>query len=600
VTEADADLLNRLLNFYINFSSRNEASPELAAQTAKAQRRVGEIYQRLGRHEEAIAAYENARSQYQVLSLTELEPSLEEISERPDGPVSYDSTLTVAAISNQISGAAAQAGDPETAVAAYDAADDYLSSLPSEVQELRETRFLLAQTKTSFASLASRIASQFGGFNPNGFGGGGPPGSRDSKRYSKGGNPRGGRDGNREADVQSRDSGQSRTGGRPKFLASNRGPGGRPDHIDSRDGASDMRRPGGGRSGFGPLGGGSGREFGRGHGPPADVEERLRNSRVDARNLLEGLIDEDSQQPDYQLELAKLLLASTSFRGRDQGSADPMADLNKAITILEQLAQDHPGNPDYQFQLADALALTSRETQRYETPEQVTERYSRSIEIARKLQKQFPNAPEYDILLANSLRRLSGLQNDQGELAPSQKSVDEAVSILQRLTEVWPGHMIYRLSLAHALQQSAMLGRRLRNSDLTLQRLDEAAALFDDEESFDNQPLFVRALLFKIHQGRSEFFKRTGRDSEATEAWELAIKLVPWMTKGPGGPRPDDRNYGRPGGSERYPQHQKPPQKSKGPPQGQPDPDNGRPERDSDAGNSTETDRPKRDRPPAK
>ncbi|MGZ0174415.1 MAG: protein kinase domain-containing protein, partial [Planctomycetales bacterium] len=498
VTEADADLLNRLLNFYIDFASRNEASPEVAAQTAKAQRRVGEIYQRLGRHEEAIAAYENARSQYQVLSLTELEPSLEEIFELPDAPASYDATLTVAAISNQISGAAAQAGDQETVLIAYDEAVDYLSSLPPEVQKLRETRFLLAQTETSFASLASRIADQFGGFNPNGFGGGGPPGSRDSGRNSKGGNPRSGRDGNREGDGQSR-GGQSRPGGRPEFLASNRGPGGRPDHSESRDEAPGMRPPGGGRGGFGPPGGGSGREFGRGHGPPADLEERLNNSREDARNLLEGLIEEDSQQPDYQLELAKLLLASASFRGKDQGSADPMADLNKAITILEQLAQDHPGNPDYQFQLADALALTTRETQRLETPEQVASRYSRSIEIARKLQKQFPNAPEFDILLANSLRRLSGLQNDQDELAPSQKSVDEAVSILRRLTEVWPGHMIYRLSLAHALQQSAMLGRHLRNSDLTLQRLDEAAALFGDVESLEGQPLFVPALLFRIH-----------------------------------------------------------------------------------------------------
>ena len=592
VTEADADLLNRLLNFYIDFASRNEASPEVAAQTAKAQRRVGEIYQRLGRHEEAIAAYENARSQYQVLSLTELEPSLEEIFELPDAPVSYDATLTVAAISNQISGAAAQAGNQETVLIAYDEAVDYLSSLPPEVQKLRETRFLLAQTETSFASLASRIGGQFGGFNPNGFGGGGPPGSRDSGRNSKGGNPRGGRDGNREGDGQTR-GGQSRPGGRPEFLASNRGPGGRPDHSESRDGTTGMRPPGGGRGGFGPPGGGSGREFGRGHGPPADLEERLNNSREDARNLLEGLIEEDSQQPDYQLELAKLLLASASFRGKDQGSADPMADLNKAITILEQLAQDHPGNPDYQFQLADALALTTRETQRLETPEQVASRYSRSIEIARKLQKQFPNAPEFDILLANSLRRLSGLQNDQGELAPSQKSVDEAVSILRRLTEVWPGHMIYRLSLAHALQQSAMLGRRLRNSNLTLQRLDEAAALFGDVESLEGQPLFVPALLFRIHQGRSEFFKRTGRDPEAAEAWELAIKIAPWMTKGPGGPRPDDRNYGRPGGSGRYPQHQKP----KGPPRGRPD--KGRPDRDPDDEPSSESDRQKRERPPA-
>ena len=177
-----------------------------------------------------------------------------------------------------------------------------------------------------------------------------------------------------------------------------------------------------------------------------EMEELIKNSRHDARILLEGLIEEDNQQPAYQLELAKLLLASPSFRGRgDETASDPLADLNKGIAILEQLVQDHPGNPDYRFHLADALAWSSRETQRYETPEQVAKRYSRSIQIARKLQRQFPNVPEYSILLANSLRRLSELQGGQEQLPRSQELVDEAVEILRKLTEVWPGQMVYRL-----------------------------------------------------------------------------------------------------------------------------------------------------------
>ncbi len=572
VTEADAELLNRLLQFYIDFASRNEASPEVAAQTAKAQRRVGDIYQRLGRHEESIAAYENARSQYQVLSLTELEPSLEEIMDRPDAPVPYNATLTVAAISNQIGEAAGQVGDLRTTREAYETSINYLSSLPYEIQERRETRFLLAQTKTAFASLPSRFGGRMGGFDPDGFGGGGPPGGRDSKRGEYGGG---------------RPRGDDRSGMRP--------PGG---------------DRGGDRGGFGPPGGGPGRDRGPGYGPPKGIEEFLDAHRQDAQLLLEGLIEEDSQQPDYQLELAKLLLASASFRGRnhDGDDDDPMSHLNQAIEILEQLAVDHPGNPDYQFQLSDALALSSPDTQRFESADQTAARFSRSIEIARKLQKQFPNAPEYDILLANSLRHLSGLQNDRNDLEGSQASVDEAVSILRRLTEVWPGHMIYRLSLARALHQSAMLGRRLKRSDFTLQRLDEAVALFDGVESFDNEPVFVPAMLSMIHRGRAEYFIRAGQEAEAKEAWELAIELAPWMAKGPGGPNPDDRgqnrNYGRPGGSERYPQHQKPngpPSKPNGPqkPAGRGRPDNERSDRLPNDEQSTESDRQKRERPPA-
>ena len=587
VTEADAELLNRLLQFYIDFASRNESSPEVAAQTAKAQRRVGDIYQRLGRHEEAIAAYENAQSQYQVLSLAELEPSLEDILARPDAPETYDATLAVAEISGQIGEVAALVGDLGTTRNAYESAVAYLGSLPAEVQSRPETRFLTAQTKTAFASLPSRFAGRMAGFDPGGFGEGGPGGSRDSRRSPDDGRPRGGRDGVRGGDPLSPDSGSR------ELIASDRGPGGRPDRGDPSDGRQGMRPPGGERGGFGPPGGGSGREHGRGYGPPIDLMESFETSRRDARSLLEVLIEEDARNPDYQLELAKLLLTSASSRGRTVDSVNPMSDLNQAVGILEQLATNHPGNPNYQFQLADALALVSPETKLYESPEDAADRYSRSIDIARKLQKQFPNAPEYDILLANSLRRLSGVQNDQNQLNDSQASVDEAVSILRRLTEVWSGHAIYRLSLAQALMHSAMLERRLKFGDVSLQRLDEAVALFDNVESFDDKPTFETAMLSIIHRSRGEFLMRAGREAEAKEAWTLATKLAPWMMKGPGGPKPDDRDYGRPEGPEKYPQKQKP----KGAPRGRPN--NERLERPPGDEHSTEIDRQKRDRPPA-
>ncbi|MFT4556055.1 MAG: serine/threonine protein kinase/predicted negative regulator of RcsB-dependent stress response [Planctomycetaceae bacterium] len=594
VTEADAELLKRLLKFYIDFAGRNESSPEVAAQTAKAQRRVGDIYQRLGRHEEAIAAYENARSQYQILSLAELEPSLADILARPDVPVSYNATLAVAEISGQIGEAAALVGDLGTTRESYESAVNYLASLPAEVQSRPETRFATAQTKTAFASLPNRFAGRMGGFDPKRFGGGGPGGSRDSRRPPGDSRSRGGRDDDRGGDrggaPRSRDGG-SRGGGARELVASDRGPNGRPERGGPAESRQGRQPPGGERGGFGPPGGGPG----RGYGPPQGIEEFMETTRQEARVLLERLIEEDAQHPDYQLELAKLLLTSASSRSRSRSrdSVNPMSDLDQAIGILEELATGHPGNPNYQFQLADALALASPETKRFETPEQAAARCSRSIEIARKLQQQFPNAPEYDILLANSLRRLSGVQNDQNQLSDSQASVDEAVSILRRLTEVWPGHVIYRLSLAQALMHSAMLERRLKAGGVSLQRLDEAVALFSDVESFDDQPVFVPAILSMIHRNRGEFLIRTGREAEAKEAWALATKLAPWMSKGPGGPRPDDRDYGRPGGSERYPQHQKP----KGPPRDRPN--NGRPDRPPGDENSTETDRQKRDRPPA-
>jgi eukaryotic-like serine/threonine-protein kinase len=590
VTEADAELLNRLLRFYIDFASRNESSPEVASQTAKAQRRVGDIYHRLGRYEEAIAAYENARTQYLALSLAEFQSSVDDILLNPETLTEYPATMIVAEISNQIGEATALVGDMRSAGEAFLASSRFLTSLPAEVQSLPETRFVMAQTMNSFATLQSRSGFRMGGpdFSGPGFGPGGPPESRDPRR----GRP-----------AERRDGGfGQRDGDSEDNLTTNRVPGGKSD----QDFQFGVRRgpgpPGGNRDfdrdgdGFRPPSHGPGREHGRDYGPPKEVEELMEATRREARSLLETLIEEDGGNPDYQVELAKSLLTSASSRSSNREFSDPVTDLNAAITILEWLAMTYPGNPDYQYQLADALALSSPETQRFESTEEVTRRCTRSIEIARKLQSQFPNAPEYDILLANSLRRLSGLQNDQEQLKASQRSVAEAVSILRRLTEVWPGHSIYRLSLARALMHSAMLERRLMSSNLGLLRLDEAVALFDEVESFDNKPTFETAILSMIHRSRAELLQREGRASEAAEAAKLANDLASRMSKGPsdpGGPKPPGRSFGRPGGSEKYPQRQKP----NGQPPGRPE--NQRPEQNPVDQNSQQRDRPQRERPPA-
>jgi serine/threonine protein kinase len=627
VTEADAELLNRLLQFYIDFASRNETSPEVAYQTAKAQRRVGDIYRRLGRQEDAIEAYENARSQYHVLSLTELAAGSDDLLAASDAPATYDATMTVAEISNQIGEVSALVGDMKSAGQAYFASSRFLTGLPADVQSRPETRFVMAQTMNSFATLQSRSGFRLGGpdFGGPGFsgprpegrgpgsggrgpgsGGRGPgsdgsPGYRDSRRGIAGGRGGSGEPGDRDPVSRGPGSGQRDGGPGDRGLR-------RSDDRDNRlEGRPDSRLPPPGSNpprdrdggGFGPPQ--------RGHGPPENIKLLIlmETTRRDARDLLEQLIAEDPNNSDYQLELARSLLADASARSRSQESNNPMADLEEAIAILQGLAKNEPGNPDYQFQLADAMALSSPETRRYESPDEAAARFSRSIEIARKLQNQFPNAPEYDILMANSLRQLSGIQNDQEKLSESQASVDEAVSILRRLNEVWPGHVIYRLSLARALHHSAMLERRLKNSELSLLLLDEAVGLFDDVESFADQPTSVPATLSMIQRNRAEFLQRAGRESEADEAWKLALELAPWMNRGPEGSKPRGQYSGRPGGSERYPQLQKPPgavrpgtaNRPPGPAAGRSE--GGRPTRVPTNQNPTERDRLERDRPPA-
>ena len=71
LTDADADFLQKLLGFYRQFAEQNADNVDLAAELARAYRRMGNIYQLIKQPEQAIDAYREAVSLYQWVSLAD-------------------------------------------------------------------------------------------------------------------------------------------------------------------------------------------------------------------------------------------------------------------------------------------------------------------------------------------------------------------------------------------------------------------------------------------------------------------------------------------------------------------------------------------------
>ncbi len=67
-SKGSVEILQKALEFYRRFAERNEANPNLQNDTAKANRRIGELHHRLGQYEEAVEAYREAVDIYQSLS----------------------------------------------------------------------------------------------------------------------------------------------------------------------------------------------------------------------------------------------------------------------------------------------------------------------------------------------------------------------------------------------------------------------------------------------------------------------------------------------------------------------------------------------------
>lgn len=74
VSPQDAALLEEILGFYDRFAEVNRDSEQWLHETAIARRRMGQIYQRLGRLDEAKAAYQRSLEEYARLSATEACP----------------------------------------------------------------------------------------------------------------------------------------------------------------------------------------------------------------------------------------------------------------------------------------------------------------------------------------------------------------------------------------------------------------------------------------------------------------------------------------------------------------------------------------------
>ena len=75
LTEADADFLQKLLGFYRQFAEQNADNVDLAADLARAYRRMGNIYQLIEQPDQAIDAYREAVSLFQWVSLADPDAS---------------------------------------------------------------------------------------------------------------------------------------------------------------------------------------------------------------------------------------------------------------------------------------------------------------------------------------------------------------------------------------------------------------------------------------------------------------------------------------------------------------------------------------------
>lgn len=501
VTQADAELLQQLLEFYTKFSKRNGGSAEVAASTARVQRKIGDISQRLGRFDEAVTAYSSARS-----ILKELQQS---------SPANTNHTLELARVLNEIGVTESRRGQIRNALRSHGAAIQELKRLPDTESKTKDARFLLAQTYNWIGSMGMRS-----GFDPDQRGPGGPDG------HGRGGPDRDRRNGS---------GGAGGSAGRPGGQGGRGGSGG---GAGGRGGSAGGAGGAGGRGGQGGGRGEPGRgEAGRGGRPPGSslfsfgsrgglFSQNPWDSRKTAETILLELVNEAPDEPLYQLELAHHYrngICAPPFFLRGQSR---MEALRKSVSLLEGLVETYPDNPAYVFELADTLAMSCRDLERDESPQQAARRFEKSIELARTLHGQFPKLPEYQALLANSLRRLSRTREKVGDVKGALDLLDESLGHLADISDEWPGLTVYQLSYVRVLHESARIELGQRETQQAKAHFETAIQVAQDKLSKQASPVYeTRKLMQSLYIHLSRLLESEGNKAEADKILEKARKF---------------------------------------------------------------------------
>ncbi|HXY36220.1 MAG TPA: protein kinase [Planctomycetaceae bacterium] len=511
VSPESAALLEELLKVYDRLAAGQGTHARLDVESARANRRIGDIHARLGNLQRAATAYQKSIEKYQALAANESTPKIQ---------------LQIARLHNDLGAIYDRQRDLERSQREYQSALALLQPkstdpMPAEVQfEAARTHFLLGR-----GSDPQSEPEPPGGGPPRG----GPPGRGGHPPDEPGGGHRGGPFGGRPFGPPPGELG----GPLDEF---DDGPGGKPPGSDGGHRRRPGHRPPPDAEFHGPLPDGD-----RG-GPRPDEDEHSggrhrgpRHKRANPKelglavNLLETLIKSDPKNPSYRYLLAQC------YREKTDPQATSSPEIEKAQQLLTELVKEHPDVSDYHFALADTYAMADVRRMAPDEFPQTEKKLRAALNESTTLVDRNPYAADYAELHVHILHKLAGvLRHSPPERAGAPATVDEIGRLYQEairkqaaLVQRFPGNIAYLFWLGKF---------RLSLGEFWLERHspEEAKKVFEagihDVEPFYHGQVSQGALgdvLRPLYERLAESLADLGQEQAAHAAEEKANKIGP-------------------------------------------------------------------------
>jgi tetratricopeptide (TPR) repeat protein len=557
VSPESAALLEELLKVYDQLATGQGTQARLGGESARANRRIGDIHTRLGNLDRAAAAYRQSIEKYRAITNSDSDRKIQ---------------LEIARVHNDLGAIYDRQRDLAKAGPEYHSALSILEPQPSSSASA-EVRFEAARTHFLLGRGANPQSEPDPGDAPRRGPGGRPPGGPEGgPPEDRWGGPPGEPGGPPPPEQGAPPEGppHRREGGPP------RRPGHRPPPDDDRRGpaSEDQRRgppPEDDRLGPPPDDGGGG----PGHRPEGPHRKQVDPKELGtAITLLDSLITSDPKNSSYRYLLAQC------YREKASPNEASSGDVDKAEALLTQLVKEHPDVADYHFALADTYAMSDIRQLGPEDFPKAEKNLRAALNESTALVDRNPFATDYAALHVHILHKLAGvLRHGLPERPGAPATVDEVGRLYQEairkqasLVERFPGNVGYLFWLAKIRTSLGEFWLERRNPEEARKVFD--AAIHDVEPSYKGQisqgPL--GDVLGELYERLAETLGHLGEEKAAQAIREKASKIGPQRPGPPGGEhfRPRGHRPGPPPDRDDGPDDFGPEMRPGGPPQDAP------------------------------
>jgi tetratricopeptide (TPR) repeat protein len=257
-------------------------------------------------------------------------------------------------------------------------------------------------------------------------------------------------------------------------------------------------------------------------GRPALAEDNLGR----ARRLLEALVAEDPDRPEYQSRLVACHNALSHCVGLGR-SAEVGEHLHTALRLCQRLVAAHPDVPAWQRDLAACYHNLGSFAQLTDPRSRGVPEYRQAVALRTRLASDNRADDSDRGRLAGDWLNLGLAYFQTNCFAKAEDSFRKAEALLGPLARDHPEQPDYALSLAALYVNWALLpGSGPERTALVLGRLDRAVTLAEGVLRQEPEYEEARARVIMTHGQRAYAYQHLGRWADAVTDWERVIEFV--------------------------------------------------------------------------